>query len=321
MANALAASAGKFRRQSSFKNVEANLAATRGGHERRKQEWHHQQGLAALEEKQFDDQLVASGVRIEQAQKELDAHDRQSEQSAELHELYRNKFTNLGLYAHLASSMSRLFREVYNLAHDMAMKAQRAYQFETDDQTFFIANDNWQADKAGLLAGERLTLQLQTCWTRLMSNRHPLAGRSDVAVFTSSIDPRALIDLRETGRCDFSVPEIWSDLYYPGQYKRGIKSVRLTIPCVTGPYTNVSAKMTLTGSRMRTEPQLTAICNRRPHQRNTSVATRLCEQRRRRIRAQLQGRAVCPVRGGRGGERLASRVAVCVSAVRLRQHL
>jgi hypothetical protein len=43
------------------------------------------------------------------------------------------------------------------------------------------------------------------------------------------------------------------DLDFPGQYFRRIKGVRLTIPCVTGPHTSVSAKLTLTGSAYRKE--------------------------------------------------------------------
>ena len=35
------------------------------------------------------------------------------------------------------------------------------------------------------------------------------------------------------------------DLDYPGQYMRRIKSVALTIPCVTGPYTGVHCRLTL----------------------------------------------------------------------------
>jgi hypothetical protein len=42
----------------------------------------------------------------------------------------------------------------------MAKLAERAYQFERDDDdTIFIAGDNWQFDRAGLLAGERLLLR------------------------------------------------------------------------------------------------------------------------------------------------------------------
>lgn len=272
VASALSAFANKFRRDSSFKNIESNRAATRSGHARRKEEWLHQKELAELEEKQLDKQILASQVRIELAQKDLDTHDKQIEQSVEVHEFYRDKFTGLGLYTYLASSLFRLYREAYNLAHDMAMKSQRAYQFETDDQTFFLANDNWQADKAGLLAGERLTLQLQR-----LDNAYIEQTRREYEITLScslaQINPRALIDLRETGQCDLSISEFWFDLYYPGQYKRRVKSVRLTIPCVTGPYTNVSAKLTLTGSRIRPEPQLSSELIDIPHQRNTSIAS------------------------------------------------
>ena len=271
VASALSASASKFRREGSFKNIESNRAATRGGHERRKQEWKHQQELARQEEEQFDKQILAADLRIQLAEKDLAAHDKQAEQSVELHEFYKDKFTNLGLYTYLATSLSRLYREAYNLAHDMAMKAQRAYQFETDDQTFFVANENWEADKAGLLAGERLTLQLQRM-EKAYLDQNRREYEITLPCSLAQINPRALIDLRETGRCDFSVPEVWFDLYYPGQYKRRMKSARLTIPCVTGPYANVSAKLTLTASRMRPEAQLNSELTGVQHQRNTSVA-------------------------------------------------
>ena len=41
------------------------------------------------------------------------------------------------------------------------------------------------------------------------------------------LDPGALLTFRETGSCEFTIPEILFDLAYPGQYKRIIKSVVL----------------------------------------------------------------------------------------------
>lgn len=32
------------------------------------------------------------------------------------------------------------------------------------------------------------------------------------------IKPLALIELRETGRCEFEIPEVLFDMDYPGQY-------------------------------------------------------------------------------------------------------
>ena len=47
------------------------------------------------------------------------------------------------------------------MAHKMAVSAERAYRFETGNDRFFVEAGNWDASRAGLLAGERLLLQLQ----------------------------------------------------------------------------------------------------------------------------------------------------------------
>ena len=72
----------------------------------------------------------------------------------------------------------------------------------------------------------------------------------------AQIDPGALMHIRNAGAANFSLPEWAFDLFYPGQFKRRIKAVRLTIPCVAGPYTNISATLSLTESQIRTEPVL-----------------------------------------------------------------
>jgi hypothetical protein len=61
----------------------------------------------------------------------------------------------------------------------------------------------------------------------------------------------ALLKLQTEGECYFSLPEAIFDLDFPGHYLRRIKSASLTIPCVTGPYINVSADLTLLGNRIR----------------------------------------------------------------------
>jgi hypothetical protein len=46
------------------------------------------------------------------------------------------------------------------------------------------------------------------------------------------------------------------DLDGPGHYFRRIKSVAVTIPCVTGPYTGVNCTVSLQNSAIRTSPQI-----------------------------------------------------------------
>src|SRR5690606_20411309 len=145
---------------------------------------------------------------------------------------YKNKFSNLGLYTYLSTTLNRLYREAYNVAHDLAKMAERTYKFERDDDTVFIAGDNWQPERAGLLAGERLLLQLQRMEKAYLEKNirdQELTQSFSLALLA----PEALVMLRETGNSgEFTIPEIMFDLFYPGQFKRIIKSVRITIPAV-----------------------------------------------------------------------------------------
>lgn len=242
--------------------------------QRREEEWRHQLLLAQQEIKQVDQQILAAGVRVAIAEKDLEIHGTNVDQAEELDEFYKSKkFTNLGLYDYLSVTLNRLYREAYNIAHDMAKMAERTYQFERDDNTIFIASDNWQFDRAGLLAGERLLLQLQKIEKAYLEQ-----NKRDYEVTQSFslalLDPWELMMLRQTGKCDFKIPEVAFDLFYPGQYRRVIKSVRITIPCVAGPYANVSAKLTLKESNVRKKPSFNDedIIDI-PNQKLTSIAT------------------------------------------------
>jgi hypothetical protein len=59
------------------------------------------------------------------------------------------------------------------------------------------------------------------------------------------------VQLKQTGECFISIPEALFDLDYPGHYLRRIKSLGVTIPCVTGPYTGICCTLTLTSSSVR----------------------------------------------------------------------
>ena len=62
--------------------------------------------------------------------------------------------------------------------------------------------------------------------------------------------------MKSTGACNVNLPEAVFDLDYPGQYMRRIKSVSLSMPCVVGPYTTVSCKLSLVSNRYRKNTNL-----------------------------------------------------------------
>ncbi|MBK8493229.1 MAG: hypothetical protein IPL49_20685 [Saprospirales bacterium] len=87
-------------------------------------------------------------------------HERSMEHSDELYAFYREKFTNLGLYNFMARTLHTLHRQAYNIAYETAQQAQKALEFERE-KVDIIRFDNWAVDRAGLLSGERLMLQIQ----------------------------------------------------------------------------------------------------------------------------------------------------------------
>src|SRR5262249_31118945 len=155
-------------------------------------------------------------------------------------DLTDGKFTNLGLYTWLSQTLQGFYRGAYQNALALAKLAELAWRFERGDYTSpGLSLTYWDPTHAGLLAGERLLVDLQTLERRFIETNYRTL-EVDQAFALSQVDPQALLDLRETGECTFTIAEAFFDLFYPGHYKRRIKAVRLTIPCITGPYVNVS---------------------------------------------------------------------------------
>jgi hypothetical protein len=253
------------------------IAASSGleaGFARRTEGWRHQVDLAEHELRQVDRQLEAARIRKLIAERSLQIHERTIEQAEEVFGLYGERFTGLGLYTWLSATLQRLHREAYNAAYSMARLAEQAYRFERGDEGApLLEGGYWDAQRGGLLAGERLMLALQALERRFTETNYR-SLEIDQSFSLTQIDPAALVRLRETGTCDFEVPELFYDLFYPGHYRRRIRSVRLTLPCITGPYTNVGATLTLLGSAVRTGPGPGAAHLKEvPPRRSVSVAT------------------------------------------------
>jgi hypothetical protein len=114
----------------------------------------------------------------------------------------------------------------------------------------YIQFGYWDSLKKGLLSGERLYLDLKRLENAYLDqNKRDFEITKNISLVL--LDPVALISLKETGQCYVSLPESFFDTDYPGHYMRRIKSIGLTIPCVTGPYTSVNCTLTLTQSKIR----------------------------------------------------------------------
>ena len=232
----------------------AILAGLEASHQRRAQDWQFQLDTANQELLSMNEQVRSSEIALALAEFDLEVHDKNIEQYEELYEFYTTKFTDYKHYTFQVQQLQKLNRIAFNLANDLAMQAQQAFEFErfgTTVSTGLIKPDNWNSEKLGLLAGDHLMTQLM----QMEKEFHDTDKRKmEITQHFSMLQlaPDQLLKLKTDGECDnFTIPEAAFDLIYPGYFRRTIKSIRITIPCITGPYTNIGATLTLGNNKVR----------------------------------------------------------------------
>lgn len=251
MGNIARAFSGMFSLMASALNHQANMAGIKGGHSRRQDDWTFQAEMASKEIDQIETQIIAAQIRLTIAEQDLANHEQQIENAGEVYDHLRDKFTDEALYGWMTSQLSTLYFQSYQLAFDLAKRAERAYQYEIgDDSATFIDYGYWDSLKKGLLAGEKLHFHLKRMETAFYDNNKREAERK-IRIPLSFINAKALVMLRETGECHFEIPEFLFDLRTSGFYMRRIKAVGLTIPSVTGPFSSVDCKLTLLTNYVR----------------------------------------------------------------------
>ena len=162
----------------------------------------------------------------------------------------KGKKTNKALYAWMKREVKGLYGQCFQFAFDVAKKAERALQHELGNPELSYLQFGYLAGKEGLLAGEKLYFDIK----RMEMAYHDLNQREyelTKHVSLLQVDPLALLQLRATGRCTVRLPEALFDMDGPGHYFRRVKTVAVSIPCVTGPYASVNCTLTLLKSSIR----------------------------------------------------------------------
>ena len=166
------------------------------------------------------------------------------------------KATNRDLYAWIKRETRGLYGQCFQLAFEMARKAERAFQHELGRPDLGYVQPGYLSGKEGFLAGEKLLLdikRMEAAYLDLNQREYELTKH----VSLLQLDPMALLQLRATGRCIVSLPEELFDMDGPGHYFRRIRSVAVSIPCVTGPHASIGCTLTLLKSTLRRTANLT----------------------------------------------------------------
>ncbi|NLA50410.1 MAG: hypothetical protein GX876_13245 [Bacteroidales bacterium] len=251
LGNAFSAGGKIFDFIANFSTQSAIIGAKMASYIRREQEWTLQANLAAKEIIQLDKQITSADIRIQIAQKELDNHKKQIENSKEVEQFLQDKFTNQELYQWMKEQLFSVYKQSFNMAFDMAKKVERCYQYELGIEPInFIQYGYWDNTMQGLCAGEKLQLALrQLEKSYIEENKRELELTKNVSI--ALLNPLALEELRTTGKCFLTIPEEAYDLDYQGHYFRRIKSISISIPCIAGPYTTINCSLRLLKNSVR----------------------------------------------------------------------
>jgi hypothetical protein len=230
---------------------QSSNAGKKGSFTRALQERIQQANAAGYEIKQIDKQIISQQIRIEMANLEIRNQQQMIDNANEVEEFLKNKYTNEELYTWMRDNLKTLYHQVYSLAYELAKKAEKTYCFERGlSSSNFIQSGYWNAGRDGLLSGEQLYVGLKQLEAAYQENRgYDYEITKHISL--RQINPLAVLQLRESGKCEFVLPELLFDIDYPGHYKRRIKSLSISIPCIAGPYTGINATLRLLENKFR----------------------------------------------------------------------
>ena len=231
------------------------MLATIGGYERRRAEAVLQSNSAAGELDHLGEQILAEQIRLGLTQLEKGSQQRQLEQAMERDEYMRlEKFTKLALRQQMAEQARELRYVWFQLVQERMLEVEACYRFELgeDPPPSDLAGPPLAAPDNDLLLGRRLLHDLRRIEAaynqRRAEPRHALIKN----VSLRKLAPAALLKLRATGSCSFSLTELDYDMDFPGQWDRRFKAIRASVHCVTGRYEGVNCILTKTVSKTRT---------------------------------------------------------------------
>ncbi|MDM4766660.1 neuraminidase-like domain-containing protein [Pelomonas sp. SE-A7] len=235
----------------------AGITATLASYERRLEDWQFQRDMASGELLSLEKQRIASEIRLTMALAEKRNLERSIESSETTDAFLKSKFTNTGLYDWMVRQVSTVYYKTYQLAAEYARAAEDCLNRElpaSQSGVKVVRSDHWNGLRKGLLAASSLIHDLKRLESEHIK-RNKRVPELMKHVSLAVVDPRQLLELRATGRCSFKVPEVLFDMDHPGQCMRRIKSVALSVQCITGPYAGVSCRLSLLRSEIRKPDQ------------------------------------------------------------------
>ena len=190
-------------------------------------------------------------LKLEIVNAELKQNDQAIDNSKQVSDFYKNKYTNEELYGWLVGELSASFFQVYKVAHDAAKLAERAMQFErSESEPSYIQFSYWDSMRKGLTSGDKLALDIERMESAFIEST---TRALEITKHISLKDefPTEFEQLLSTGTTTVGVTEVILDGDFPGHYQRRVKTASISLVGVSNQYMNVNCSLTLMQNTMR----------------------------------------------------------------------
>ncbi len=230
--------------------------------ERRNDEWQFQQGLAALDVRIGDQQIVLAQNQIDIVRQERVIAGLEQTHAIDLLNFLLNKVFNEEMYRWIASVLADVYRFFLQEATVIARLAERQLAFERQEGPLrVIQSDYWSlpaepstsaqsgnnTDRLGLTGSARLLkdiYQLDNYAFETRQRKQTLTLTQDLA----EMFPLEFQRLRETGLLIFETPLSLIDRQMPGYYLCLIQQVSISVVALIPPTYGIRATLTSAGS-------------------------------------------------------------------------
>lgn len=224
--------------------------------ERRKKEWLLEDEVADAEVVEVEKQEIVNEIKTQQVEKKYKSIENEILRSEQVYEVLSEKFTNNDLYIWLEKELGKTFKKYVNLLIEVAKMAERAYHFEidgtTDTVSEFIGNNYWDSFYKGLLAPERILLDLrrmEKVYLEKDVKEMEIARAIRLSEFNKPDGSGALKKLQDEGTCQILLDnQFWTNEFANHSFRR-IRNVSVFVETVTS-VQKVNVELTLLESKL-----------------------------------------------------------------------
>lgn len=222
---------------------------------RHKSEHIANQIYSSIDLKRVTQEITASETRLKILRQDLKIHSERKKQYTEKNTLAKSQFTGQELNRWMIQRLSSLYMKAFKVAYDLAISAQKAYHIEHSTNRDFIESTHWDSLRKGLLAAEGLIVDLERLDKAYLDSA-PQGKDLSKVISLKDLNVQALFDLKNNGSCVFDFTQNLFDHDFPGQYRRKIKSISISIEGDFGKSHSIQATLKQLNNCILLEPDL-----------------------------------------------------------------